>query len=66
MKKLGVKFTTHGFRHGFCQRLLEKGNDHLTVAELTGHADGKMVAATYSHMNRADAHLRDALGRASG
>ena len=60
-KSLGVKFCGTAFRHGFCQKHLENGTDHLTVAELMGHADGKMVATTYSHMNRADRHLRDAL-----
>ena len=60
-KSVGVKFCGTAFRHGFCQKHLEKGTDHLTVAELMGHADGKMVATTYSHMNRADRHLRDAL-----
>src|SRR5205814_2107342 len=53
-KHLGTKFAAYDFRHGFCERLLEQGVDHLTVAELMGHADGKMVASVYSHLSTAD------------
>ena len=38
---------------------------HLTAAELMGHADGAMVSKVYSHMNRAEGHLREALERGS-
>ena len=65
-KHLGVKFAAYDFRHGFCERLLESGADHLTVAELMGHADGKMVATTYSHLGTADRHLTDTLRKAAG
>jgi integrase len=65
-KHLGVKFAAYDFRHGFCERLLECGADHLTVAELLGHADGRMVATVYSHLGTADRHLRETLRRASG
>ena len=65
-KHLGVKFAAYDFRHGFCERLLESGADHLTVAELLGHADGKMVATVYSHLHTADRHLRETLKKASG
>jgi integrase/recombinase XerC len=64
-KKLGVKYAAYSIRHGFCQRMLENGVDHLTVAALMGHANGRMVAETYSHMNRADDHLQNALTKAS-
>jgi integrase len=62
---VGVKFAAYDFRHGFCERLLESGADHLTVAALMGHADGKMVAAVYLHLGTADDHLRKTLTRAS-
>src|SRR5262249_11754921 len=65
-KRLGVKYAAYSIRHGFCQRLLEDGQDHLTVAALMGHSSGRMVADVYSHMTRADDHLREALKRASG
>jgi integrase/recombinase XerC len=60
-KTLGVKYAAYSIRHGFCQRKLEEGNDHLTVAALMGHANGQMVSQVYSHMNQADEHLRKAL-----
>ena len=60
-KHLGVKYAAYSLRHGFCQRLLESGADHLTVAQLMGHSNGTMVAATYSHMNQAHGHLQEAL-----
>jgi site-specific recombinase XerD len=61
-----TKVAAYDIRHGFCQRLLEAGANHLAVAELMGHSSGRMVAETYSHMNRASGHLRDALKRADG
>lgn len=62
--KLGERFSPYLFRHGFCQRLLVSGVDHLTVAALLGHADGTMVSKVYSHMDEADEHLRAALKKA--
>lgn len=62
-KHLGVKFCAYDFRHGFCQDMLESGNDPLSVAEIMGHGDGRMVSQVYSHMNQADGHLRRALER---
>ena len=64
-KHLGVKYALYSVRHGFCQRKLENGVDHLTVAALMGHASGKMVAEVYSHMNQADDHLRKAITKES-
>ncbi len=60
-KHLGVRFACYSIRHGFCERKLEEGIDHLTVAALMGHSSGKMVAEVYSHLNKADEHLRKAL-----
>ena len=64
-KKLGRGFAAYDIRHGFCQRMLENGVNHLAVAEIMGHANGQMVSAVYSHMNRADDHLCEALNKAS-
>lgn len=60
----GRRFAAYDLRHGFCQRMLESGANHLVVAELMGHSTGRMVAETYSHMNRATAHLKETLKKA--
>src|SRR5262249_55622400 len=52
----GSKVACYDLRHGFCQRLLESGANHLAVAELMGHSTGRMVSETYSHMNRATSY----------
>ena len=62
----GSKFALYDARHGFCQRMLESGANHLAVAELMGHSSGRMVAETYSHMNKATAHLKETLRKAEG
>jgi integrase len=59
------KFALVDTRHGFCQRMLESGANHMAVAELMGHANGRMVSETYSHMNKATTHLRATLKKAS-
>jgi integrase len=51
-RRHGKRFALVDTRHGFCQRLLEGGANHLAVAELMGHSTGRMVAETDSHMNR--------------
>jgi integrase len=60
-KTLGVKWCAYALRHGFCEKLLESGVDHLTVAQLMGHSTGAMVASTYSHLGQAHDHLQEAL-----
>jgi integrase len=60
----GRKFALYDTRHGFAQRMLERGANHLAIAELLGHSTGRMVAETYSHMNRATAHLKETLKKA--
>jgi integrase len=65
-EKLGTKFCNYQFRHGFANRMLVSGADHLTVAALLGHADGTMLAKVYSHLDNSDSHLREVLRRDSG
>ena len=60
----GKKVALYDARHGFAQKLLESGANHLAVAELMGHSTGRMVAETYSHMNRATEHLKETLKKA--
>jgi len=60
----GKKVALYDSRHGFAQRMLESGANHLAVAELMGHSTGRMVAETYNRMNRATDHLKDTLRKA--
>jgi integrase len=60
-RRHSTKFAAYDLRHGFCQRKLEQGVNHLVVAELMGHSTGQMVATTYSHMSDPPDHLRKAL-----
>jgi site-specific recombinase XerD len=64
-KKLGTKYALTALRHSFCQRLLEAGVDHTTVAALMGHSNAVMVSTTYSHMDQAKNFLSEELKRAS-
>ncbi len=63
-EKTGKRFAAYDARHGFTQRLLEAGANHLVVAELLGHVNGNMVSQTYQHMNKADNHLRETIRKA--
>jgi integrase len=63
-KSLGVKFCGTAFRHGFATRKLVEGHDHLSVAELLGHSNGRMLAETYQHLADHDTHLRKVLNNA--
>jgi integrase/recombinase XerC len=62
-KRIGKRYAFYDLRHAFCQRLLEAGVGHVAVAELMGHSNAQMVSSVYSHMNRATAHLREALAK---
>jgi integrase len=67
LARLHVKrFGLYDLRHGFAQRLLEGGANPLVVAELMGHSNGTTVATVYQHMNKATAHLKDALRKGAG
>jgi integrase len=62
-EKLGKHFCAYDLRHSFCQRLLENGTDHIAVAAIMGHQDATMISKVYSHMSKADDHLREQLKR---
>jgi integrase len=58
---LGAKFAAYSLRHGFGTRKLVEGHDALTVAELMGHRDPRMLATVYQHLDQRDEYLREAL-----
>lgn len=60
-RRAGLRHFAYALRHGFATRKLVEGHDHLTVAELLGHANGQMLATVYQHLNQHDDHLRKAL-----
>ena len=60
-KHLGVQYAAYSIRHGFATRKLVEGHDHLTVAEIMGHRDGRMLAQTYQHLHHKGDHLRRVL-----
>jgi integrase/recombinase XerC len=60
-EKMGKRLFLYAARHGFAQRKLVAGHDHLTVACLLGHTDGSMLAKVYSHLDQDSDHLKRAL-----
>jgi len=63
--RLGTKYALTALRHSFATRLLEAGEDLITVAHLMGHKDATMLARVYQHVGEKSDHLRTALRRAS-
>lgn len=57
----GRKLAAYDTRHGFATRKLLQGHDHLIVAAIMGHANGSMLATVYSHVDKDEAHLKQAL-----
>lgn len=60
-KKIGRRLFAYAARHGFATRKLIQGHGHLTIASIMGHTDGSMLAKVYSHIDKDDAHLKQAL-----
>jgi integrase len=57
-KRLGFpQFTHRSLRRMFITRAIEKGIDVKVISEWQGHRDGgKLILATYSHVNAAHSH----------
>ncbi len=47
-RKLGLKFRLYDARHTFASRAVENGIDLLTLSQILGHSDLKMMAR-YAH-----------------
>jgi integrase len=53
-------------RHTYATDAIERGVDPLTLAELMGHKDGKMLSEVYAKMGQRTKHLRRAARKAVG
>jgi integrase len=63
--KLPNDVTAYMLRHAFGTSAVMNGVDVATVAELMGHTDLQMVSRVYLHLRGQDAHLHQALDRAT-
>ena len=64
-KKTGEKLCLYNFRHTFATRMLEKGVDGITVAQLMGHRDTAMLGRVYQHLSQNPDFLRRQLQNAT-
>lgn len=62
--KLPDSCIPYAFRHLYVTDCLEKGIPPLTIAELVGHADLKMIMAVYSKLRHRTEHLAEAARKA--
>jgi integrase len=58
---LGPEVTAESFRHMFVTDCLEKGIPIATVAQLVGHSSTAMISKNYSHLDKRQGHLKEAL-----
>ena len=52
------------YRHGFAVRKLDDSIESLTVAQLMGHVDTKMLSRVYGHLDQNERLMKAALGHA--
>lgn len=62
--KVGKKYSAYDMRHTWATRMLVSGLDHLTVAELLGHANGATLAKVYAHVDQKADYLREKFNQA--
>lgn len=48
-------------RHSFAHAHVEAGTDSLILQQLTGHADGRMLARVYAHADKASDQIKQAV-----
>lgn len=61
--KTGVKVTPYKVRHSFITDALVAGTDPITLANMVGHRDLKMIMGVYAHLNLKGKHLADTLDK---
>jgi len=63
-KKLGAHYRLYDLRHSFITNGLKNGVDPVTMANLVGHVDLKMIHEIYSHVSKDISFMRDAARKA--
>jgi integrase len=64
-RRIGVRVTAYGFRHGYICRALESGIPDTQVAALVGHGSTEMIHKFYSHLAENSRLLKDVATRLS-
>jgi len=64
--KAGFYVTPYAIRHTFATDAIIRGVDLVTVAQLMGHADLRMLSEIYQHVDKRGDHLRRGLEQATG
>ena len=64
-KKVGRMVALYDFRHAYATDMLKNGVDPLTVAELMGHTNVKMLMETYQHVSQDNAYIQKQLAKRS-
>ncbi len=64
-KRLGFHICPYAIRHTFATDAITRNIDIVTIAELMGHKDLKMLHRIYQHIRKRSDHLRKALDAAT-
>ena len=62
-KKVGRTISLYDFRHAYGTELLKAGVDPVTVAELMGHTDLKMLMEIYQHLGQDQKYIDKELSK---
>jgi integrase len=65
-KRVGFQYRLYDFRHTFITNGLKRGVDPITMANLVGHVDLKMIHEIYSHISQDTSHMRKMAMKAVG
>jgi len=63
--ELGFEFSPYTIRHTFATDAIIRGVDLVTIAEIMGHSDLRMLQGVYQHVNQRLDHLRKGLEQAT-
>ena len=65
-EKVGRRLALYDFRHAFATDMLKSGVSPLTVAELMGHTNVKMLMDTYQHIASDPRYMHSQIQKRSG